>query len=981
MISQGIRHDRTLRETVSHETVSAALRGESVPGWGKVQSIIHELAKNSVDQHDLRLLDRRFHTLWLAARAAPKLSPTQREPIGADTASAQPSETSVAPPVVTGQVVDRPDPPAGPAPAVPVAPAVPAVPRRRVRDAVSEAVRHEVVRQVTADRVNPSHGKIIGELPDRNHSFVGRELLLDTMQNRMLDNPGYPLVLYGLDGSGKTQLAAEYLYQFSDYSVIWWVPADPPERARASLLSLAQRLGTPIYASGDDTIAALLSRLGSMNGSGYIMVFDGAVDPVIRQLMPSAGGHVIVTSRDPGWATDGSSVALRVPEFDYAEAIQFLRKRDGELDGAEAEDVLRVVGRLPLALEQVAAVRAATGRPWAELRARLSEPESGVFSVALPTHYPHTVAGSLRLALNHMSAENPVAAHVFELFAWFGSGPVSTALLRCATEVDVGEPLAVVLDQPVELAKAIATISRYGLANLHGHGQAIEAQPLMRHALRDILPAHRLERSRRDVQAILATADPGWPDDLPTLETHGEISAHVVAADLVSSRDGAAQKTVLNQIRYRLVTGDLSGACELGETAVAAWRDDGFLGAGHEHVLLATREWANALRAAGRYAQARELTTQAMERLRADPRYADDHPHALAMASSHAADLRIAGRYSEALRLDRQTYLHYAAKHGDQDGRAGISQQNMAASLRHVGNFEDAAILDRGEFNRHRDARGNGHIATRLAVNALAQDLYGLGRYRDALELQEPYFATGHDLNPTHPGVLLAARTVALSRRGLGDVAGAVEMLRSHYHSCVDSLPADHEYALAAAMSYANTLREQGRVERAHTLAEEAVEAYRETFGWHNPLSLLASVSLAAILRARGDHDGALLANVTARDGLRQVLGDHHPYTIAAIAGLATDHAIAGRQDEALRLSEQARDLVKEVRGPSHPDTLVVTANYGLDLRAFGATDEAEAIIAVTLASLRRTLGATNPTVNLIAARVRVDLVVEPPST
>ena len=40
VISQWIRRRRDLAETVSHETVSAVLRGTTIPVWAKVHSIV-----------------------------------------------------------------------------------------------------------------------------------------------------------------------------------------------------------------------------------------------------------------------------------------------------------------------------------------------------------------------------------------------------------------------------------------------------------------------------------------------------------------------------------------------------------------------------------------------------------------------------------------------------------------------------------------------------------------------------------------------------------------------------------------------------------------------------------------------------------------------------------------------------------------------------------------------------------------------------
>src|SRR5262249_5536209 len=146
-----------------------------------------------------------------------------------------------------------------------------------------------------------------------------------------------------------------------------------------------------------------------------------------------------------------------------------------------------------------------------------------------------------------------------------------------------------------------------------------------------------------------AAANPGWPDDLRSWHMHREIAGHILPAQLVWSRETAAHRTVVAQIRYRHLIGDFQDARQLGELAVGTWGAEDFLGPDDEFVLRATNEWANALRAGGSYQPARALTSEALRRLRAKPGFGGNHPDTLAIAAGYAADLRIAGDYVQAL--------------------------------------------------------------------------------------------------------------------------------------------------------------------------------------------------------------------------------------------------------------------------------------------------------------------------------------------
>jgi tetratricopeptide (TPR) repeat protein len=936
-------------ESVSHETVSSVLRGEALSSWAKVRSIVTALV--ALSDRDLDTDDQitAFQELWLAARSIPDDSVlNHRRP------ASRRDEIGLTPtPVHVNRI-------------------------RSDTGGLSARVRRSPFAVPPLSTLNE---RVTGGLPDRNHFFTGRELLLDQMHERLEENPTAPLVLFGLGGAGKTQLAREYVQRYlEEYSVVWWVAA---ESARTGLADLAEPLKIARQRSVEQTVAGVISRLESPQ-LRYLLVFDGVEDNGVRQLLPTIGGNVILTSRNPAVAHDSANNALEVPDFDQGEARQFLRKRGTQLTGEMADRLAHAFGRLPLALEQAAALQEASGLRWEELLDKLDQPRSALTTSGAPAHYPRTVAAMLELALAQLDTANLDARLAFELFAWFGSEPVSIALLRGGRNGDVSVPLARALRDPVRLSKAVADISRYGLARVHAGDQRIEVQPLMRLALRDVLPPAALETALHNVQKILATADPGSPDELPSMDLHRQMAPHVMPAKLIGSGSPEAQVTVFNQIRYRYLIGDYQDACRLGEAAVRAWQTEDFLGPDHELVLRATREWANALRALGQYEQSRTLTEDARQRMLANADYGEDHPHTLVMTSSYAADCRIAGEYNRALEVDRETHDRYSRKFGETSSRTISSGHNLAVSLRLVGDFRAAARSDRDELVRHQRTLGPEHVKTLASAHALAEDLYGLGRYGDVVGLYDEYFGrpqrSRDDLRPTHSVMVLPERTLALAKRRLGELADAAERLRAHYHRCSECFGPDHEYTLAAMMSYANILRQRGAPGLGYDHAADAATSYRRNFGAKNPLTLVAEVNRAVIFRARGNRDDARKADTIARDALGDVVGHQHPYFLAATVNLATDSALAGDLDKARELSEYSYEVAMQVRGERHYDTLVAGANLAADRMATGDPTKGGELLEQVLTGIRRELGQAHPMVADVAGGVRIEVDIDPPS-
>lgn len=935
VISTLIRDRQDLPDTVSHETISGMLRGDGLPRWVKLECVVRVLASRSVDRPDPDDEVRRFLALWLEASDAPP----------------QPRSDHL---------------------------------RGRAGDFVVPTGDPD--RPLTS---SPQLPRIVGNLPVQNIDFTGRDLLLDAIRNGLTTPTTFPVVLHGLGGTGKTQVAVEYVYRWAaEYELIWWIPAEDPLVARASLAALGERLELPPNQDIQQTVRAVLSELerGRMR---WLLVFDNAeLSEGLHSLLPTVGGHTLLTSRDPGWSSVGT--ALDVEPFDRAESIQFLRRRGQNISGADADRLAEKLGDLPLALEQVAAAQSATGMPLAEYLKLFDEHVQELLSAGRPKHYPTTVVAFVNIAVERLRAESPTAAHVLELFAYLGAEPVSVTLLRSGRDGPVSAPLGRALRDPIQMGRAIRALRRYGLAKIDPADQRIEVHRLVQVALREMLDGPARERGLTNLHNLLAAANPGTPDDVRTWALHAEIAPHVLPADLINSVHLDARRVVPDQIRYLNRNGDYEGSRRLGELAVTAWRrapDEGGLGPDHELTLLATREWAEPLRSLGQYEQCRQLSVDTWTRLQRNPLYGADHPYTLSVAVSVGAHHRINGDYPAALDVDRDTLERHKARYGDDDPRTLHVMNNLAVNMRLLGDFWAAYQMDEEVVRKRRALLGDQDSRTLLSISNLARDHYGLGHYAEALRLQQeslPTFRT--QVGARHGHVLLAARTVAIALRKNGHFAEAFSLARENQDSYHELFGADHEHTLTAIMSYANAsfanaLRLGRLPTEAKELATLAVARYRRRFGERNPLTMAAEINQAIILRALGERREARQMDAMTLDELRQVLGEDHPYTLCAATNFATDLSLNREYDAARAMLERTLAGSVRVRGDEHPDTLACSVNLALDLRLAGDQDGAQARLDTTLGTMRRVLGPNHPDTLNAARGTRAECDIEPPPT
>jgi hypothetical protein len=143
-------------------------------------------------------------------------------------------------------------------------------------------------------------------------------------------------VLYGIGGSGKTQLAIRYIEQHQQlYSAIIWINASCKEQANESFTTAAEMIQSywpaddllPAF-KNSDAIISVMSQLRLTQYSRWLLVID-SVDDVSRnnpkRYIPSCEhGSIIVTStqRQTGYVLGLPS--LEIDRLDLDSGCQLL---------------------------------------------------------------------------------------------------------------------------------------------------------------------------------------------------------------------------------------------------------------------------------------------------------------------------------------------------------------------------------------------------------------------------------------------------------------------------------------------------------------------------------------------------------------------------------------------------------------------------------------------------------------------------------
>ena len=217
----------------------------------------------------------------------------------------------------------------------------------------------------------------VWNIPARNPGFTGRVDLLESIRDRLLaGETAVVQALHGMGGVGKTQLAAEYAHRFAGtYELAWWVNAEQGGLIGGQVAALGLALGcVPAGAGAEVARAAVLAELRARGW--WLLVFDNATSPAeVAPWLPGGRGHVLITSREPGWTELAAPVEVDV--LARAESVALLQARVAGLGEPDADRLAAALGDLPLALAQAAGFMAGTGTPAREYLGLLQSRAAG----------------------------------------------------------------------------------------------------------------------------------------------------------------------------------------------------------------------------------------------------------------------------------------------------------------------------------------------------------------------------------------------------------------------------------------------------------------------------------------------------------------------------------------------------------------------------------------------------------------------------
>jgi hypothetical protein len=319
------------------------------------------------------------------------------------------------------------------------------------------------------------------------------------------------VVLHGLGGVGKSQLAVEYAHAHrGELAVVWAARADNVSVLTADLAALSVAVGAADPSRADIEIQLTAVRAWLSSNPRWLIIIDNADDPAVvsavHRLLPDArAGRVIVTSRISAWP--GQYRQLEIPVLSVGQAAELLMQRVADADQETAESLAEELGCLPLALQQAAAYCQQNGKTLVGYLALFRDARRQARLLSTGGDEGETVTATWTVSVRQVSSDDPAAATLLDILAYFAPDAIPRSLLSTATEGSIISRAAGKLDplaslrhaDELTLDQALGVLHRYSLVQLST--EAITVHRLVQMVIR---ASHPLET--RDACVALAAS-------------------------------------------------------------------------------------------------------------------------------------------------------------------------------------------------------------------------------------------------------------------------------------------------------------------------------------------------------------------------------------------------------------------------------------------------------------------------------------------
>lgn len=295
-----------------------------------------------------------------------------------------------------------------------------------------------------------------------------------------------------MGGIGKTQLALEYAFKNEKlYDVIWFINGENLANLLDEYNNLYKKLmNESISYENTYEIVDEIKRWCNQNEK-WLIIFDNVdnEDDIYPFLPQNSKGDILITTRNGKLNSIGCVTELNV--FSDTEALDFMTKRTGMQKDNFLDEIINILGKLPLACEQASAYIKNTGVDYKEYLDLFQTYRLQIFNEFRPLDYKETVATTWLMSLNKLDDEN--AIQLLRIISFLAPENINSVVLEKVT-TRYFDKLNSKIKNRIEFDKIIAKLKMLSL--IKGSRTSFSIHRLLQEVIRDSLDNYQLELSR-----------------------------------------------------------------------------------------------------------------------------------------------------------------------------------------------------------------------------------------------------------------------------------------------------------------------------------------------------------------------------------------------------------------------------------------------------------------------------------------------------
>jgi tetratricopeptide (TPR) repeat protein len=734
-----------------------------------------------------------------------------------------------------------------------------------------------------------------------------------------------------MGGAGKTQLALDYCRRNKDlgtFRAIFWLDASSRNALYRSMEAVAKRLlPGRIFSSPDDAVDLVREILSGWSDA-WLLVFDNLDNPsdlnhIVTFLPDSHCGVILVTSRCAGSKDLGRVIPLDGMKRD--EGIELLPQfsQEDAREIAAAEQILTMMGYLPLAIDQARAyisrrklrltdfvdeyerrkkaVMKETPTLWQYRRAFQDQEEAT--SLSLFT----TWEMSLSLLVEDQKTK---LQDVFTLFAFFHPFSISERLFS--------EPKwsADLQTSPMFTFKETG---RWSHLDFESAIIQMQEQSLIQFSPRDsneiVMSLHpmvsewlRMRLNSKSLSTFHATAVSHLGGYLDYLDSTHE-SDHMERQEALSHVDRIC--------KMEEFCSESNGYCQ-------ASFHFGVFYAAHGRFEDAARMYDHAL---GGFEKA----------------WGPDHTSTLDTINNLGNLYSDQGQFGDAERMYNCALAGFEKAWGPEHTSTLDTVNNLGNLYLDQGRFDDAERMYNRALAGFEKAWGPEHTSTLNTINNLGILYKVQGRLNDAERMYNCALAGKEKAwGPEHTSTLDTVNNLGALYKDQGQFDKAERMYNRALAGFEKAWGPEHTSTLAAVNNLGNLYKDQGQFDDAGRVYNRALAGFEKAWGPEHTSTLETVNNLGNLYLDQGRFDDAERMYNHALAGKEKAWGREHTSTLETVNNLGILYKVQGRFDDAERMFNRALAGKEKAWGPEHTSTLRTVNNLGVLSKDQGRFEDAQ---------------------------------------